>query len=98
MPTVTFDTLKFVRTLEAGGLPPQQAEAISNAVRDSHDTSELATKADLRSALGELEHRIDARFAAVDARFTLLEQRMTIKLGSMLIVAVGAMAAIAKIL
>jgi hypothetical protein len=31
MSTVTFDTLKFVKTLEAGGIDAKQAEAISNA-------------------------------------------------------------------
>ena len=33
MAVVTFDTLKFVKTLEAAGVPPQQAEAMcaSNA-------------------------------------------------------------------
>ncbi|MEI2415424.1 DUF1640 domain-containing protein [Orrella sp. JC864] len=76
MPTVNFDTLKFVRTLEAAGVPSPQAEAISYAVRDAQDLSDLSTKSDLRE----------------------LEQRMTIKLGSMLIVAVGAMAAIARLL
>ena len=76
MAVVTFDTLKFVKTLEAAGVPPQQAEAMSAAVRDSHETAELATKGDLRE----------------------LEMRMTIKLGSMLAIAVGVIAAVVKLL
>jgi len=54
MATVTFDTHKFVKTLEAAGVPESQAEAFSTAVRESHEAAELATKADLR----ELELRL----------------------------------------
>jgi hypothetical protein len=49
---------------------------MSAAVRDSHETAELATKGDLRE----------------------LEMRMTIKLGSMLAIAVGVIAAVVKLL
>jgi len=54
MNTITFDTLKFVQTLEDAGVNRQQATAIAQAVRDSHDAAELATKSDLR----ELELRM----------------------------------------
>jgi len=75
MTAVTFDTLKFVKTLQAAGVSMPQAEAIATAVRDSTDSAELATKSDLRE----------------------LELRMTIKLGAMLVVAVGLIAAIIKL-
>ena len=59
MATVTFDTHKFVKTLEEAGVSEPQAEAFSTAVRDSHEAAELATKTDLReyeSAIrGDLE-------------------------------------------
>jgi len=35
MAIVTFDTLKFVRTLKAAGIPENQAEALSEAFRDA---------------------------------------------------------------
>jgi len=54
MNTITFDTLKFVQTLEEAGVDRKQATAIAQAVRDSHDAAELATKSDLR----ELELRM----------------------------------------
>jgi hypothetical protein len=76
MSAVTFDTLQFVKTLEAAGVSAPQAEAIATAVKDSHETAELATKSDLRE----------------------LELRMTIKLGGMLVVAVGVMTALNKLL
>ena len=75
MSAVTFDTLEFVKTLQASGVPAPQAEAIAAAVRDSTDSADLSTKADLRE----------------------LELRMTIKLGAMLVVAIGLVAAIIKL-
>jgi len=54
MNAITFDTLKFVQTLEEAGVGRQQATAIAQAVRDSHDAANLATKSDLR----ELELRM----------------------------------------
>jgi hypothetical protein len=63
----------------------------------------LEAKMDRRFA--EMEASIDRRFAAVDLRFAkieadlvALEHRMTIKLGGMMIVAVGAVAALVKLL
>ena len=56
MATITFDTLKFVETLIAGGIEESQAKAFAQAVRDAQGEADLATKADLR----ELEHRLKA--------------------------------------
>ncbi|WP_041742275.1 hypothetical protein [Collimonas fungivorans] len=61
MSAVTFDTLKFVKTLEAAGLPAPQAEAISNAVKEAHESAEVATKADLR----ELELSLTIKLGAI---------------------------------
>jgi hypothetical protein len=35
MTAITFDTLKFVRTLKAAGVPEIQAEAFSEAFKDA---------------------------------------------------------------
>ena len=83
MATVTFDTLKFVKTLEAAGVPAQQAEAISVAVRDSHEAAELATKEDIRTLQANLRE---------------LELRMTVKLGAMMAAAVGLTVTLLKLL
>jgi hypothetical protein len=133
MPAVTFDTLKFVKTLKEAGISEPQAEAFSTAVRESHEAADVATKgdiADLRHEVKELEtglrheisdlHKdIDARFASMDGRFAgvdgqfagvdgqfagvdakleKLELRMTIKLGSIVVVALGAFTVIFKFL
>jgi hypothetical protein len=51
MSTISFDTLKFVKTLEAGGLNAEQAEAIAVAYRDASADQELVTKKDLKLEL-----------------------------------------------
>jgi len=58
MAAVTFDTLKFVETLERANVPREQASAIASAVRDAQDLSDVATKQDLR----ELESATDSKF------------------------------------
>lgn len=59
MPTVTFDTLKFVTRLKDSGLSESQAVAITEAFREAHGEAEVATKTDIR----ELELKFDARMA-----------------------------------
>jgi DNA-binding transcriptional MerR regulator len=83
---VTFDTLKFVKTLQASGVSVPQAEAIAAAVRDSNEAAELATKSDVRELRNELR-----------AEMREMELRLTIKLGAMLVVAVGVIATIIKL-
>ncbi|CRL44786.1 hypothetical protein SGGMMB4_02085 [Sodalis glossinidius str. 'morsitans'] len=82
MGQVAFDTLKFVETLETAGLPKDQAEAISIAVRESHEAVDVATKRDLDDAkkdvlsevtavkrdLEDVHKEIDARFEKTDAQ------------------------------
>jgi hypothetical protein len=59
MPTITFDTLKFVKRLKASGFEEEQAEALSDAFKESQETTiaDLATKSDLK----ELEMRLTIR-------------------------------------
>lgn len=97
MATVTFDTLKYVRQLEAAGIAPQQAEAFITAQRDilsdALDT-QLATKADIL----RLESKVDAGLLHIENKTDALELRLTIKLGAIVVIAVGAVAAIVKLL
>jgi len=86
MAAITFDTLKFVQTLEEAGVDRQQASAFAAAVRDSHEAADLATKADLR----EMEVRMGAKMES-------LELRMTIKLGSLLTIGIGLILAVLKL-
>ena len=68
MSSITFDTLKFVKTLKASGMSEDQAEAIANAVRDAQET-QLATKADVQ----DLKHEImSAKFEMIKWTLALL--------------------------
>ena len=71
MSTITFDTLKYVKQLEASGIPAAQAEAFVNAQRDilsdALDVS-LATKSGIlavKNDISLLDAKVDARFALV---------------------------------
>ena len=63
MATITFDTLKFVKRLKSAGFNDEQAEALSEAFKDSQETSieDLTTKNDLR----ELEIRINGELRLI---------------------------------
>jgi len=136
MTIITFDTLKFVDTLREAGVPDRHARAICRAVRDAHETAELAPGRDLREtgaairdelrtlgtslasdmqafrsglkselralgaelktdmqALGS-ELRSDIR--ALRAELRAIELRLTIRLGGIVIVALGAFTALSK--
>lgn len=55
MSTVTFDTLRFVKTLKESGFDEKQAEAIAAAYRDASADQELVTKKDLQVELAPIK-------------------------------------------
>lgn len=65
MSTITFDTLKYAKQLEASGVPTVQAEAFVNAQREILSEAidiTLATKVDIRdvrSDLALLDSKVD---------------------------------------
>ena len=59
MTTITFDTLKFARTLKEAGVPEQQAEAFAEAFRDA-TSEELVTRDYLNSRIADVETKIEA--------------------------------------
>ena len=74
MSTLTFDTLKFVKTLEAAGVPELQAEAISTAVRESHEAADVATKGDIADLRHEIKESASAlRQEMSNMKFELLK-------------------------
>jgi tetrahydromethanopterin S-methyltransferase subunit F len=90
MSAVPFDTLKLARSLrERGSMSAEQAEGITVALAEAF-VDEIATKQDVR--LVQLEVR------DLEARMQLLIRDQTIKLGGMLVVAVGAVATLTKLL
>ena len=73
MTAVTFDTLKFVKTLEASGMPAPQAEAVATAVRDSSDSADLVTRKDLQIELQKELAPIRSDIAVIRSEMTLLK-------------------------
>jgi hypothetical protein len=78
MAAVPFDTLKLARRLESAGFPTKQAGDTAEALADAMSGAELATKADLTAVQTGLRADIE-----------LLRRDLTIRLGSMIVVAVG---------
>ena len=87
MGTIAFDTLKYSKRLKDAGVPDKQAEAEALAEVLEVNLKDLATKEDLKALEGRLGDKI-----------TMLEQRMTIKLGTLMVIAVGAVATLVKLL
>jgi hypothetical protein len=89
MNAVPFDTLKLARDFEVAGMAPPVAAGTAAALADALISADLVIKSDL----GALETRVDAKFASLEAKFDskieLLRRHMTIKLGGMLVIAVG---------
>jgi len=97
MGQVAFDTQEFVETLENAGLPKEQARAISIAVRQSHEVADVATKRDLEDVRKDLSAEIAEVRKDMENRFDKLGLQLTVRLGGMLILAVGALTAILKL-
>ena len=55
MATISFDTHRFIRKLEAAGLSIQQAEAIADAVKEAQGEADLVTKKDLQIELAPIK-------------------------------------------
>lgn len=104
------DTLAFAKKLRAAGADERLADAIVEGITAA-DTSELATKADLRdvehalkadvamvrSELKEVEHSLRADVAMVRSELKSLELRMTTRLGGIMAVGIGIIATMVAI-
>ncbi len=93
MASYTFDTLSYAKELIAAGMPQQQAEVISLSQRTLIE-NELATKADIAGIQRDMK-RMD-----MDLRRTIkeLETSLTLRLGSIVVIALGAITTLTKLL
>lgn len=88
----TFDSLGYARRLRDRGVSQEQAEAHADAARD-FIMAELVTKSDLQLALAPLDRRMDSLETKIDN----LSLRLTLRLGVMLVVAIGALATLLRL-
>lgn len=100
MSTIAFDTLKYAERLEKAGLTREQAGAMAEAQKEVFAEaleSQLATKADIqavRAEIGSLRTEVDGLRRDIKES----ELRMVTKLGAMMVIAVGVVAALVKLL
>lgn len=86
MTTIAFDTLALAKKLQAAGFEQQQAEGITSALAETLG-EQVATKQDIATLRSDLSSEIKTT-----------ELRLTIKVGSMLVVAVGVLTALIKLI
>jgi len=86
MTTITFDTHTFVKKLKAVGFTEEQAEVFA-AEQARLIEDKLATKNDLVELENDLRRDMKE-----------LEYRMIIKLGTLMVLAIGVMATLVKLL
>ena len=100
MATIMFDTLKFANTLKDAGVPSAQAEAEAKALSEVLEVNlkELVTKEDLHREIDTLRREMLTGFSQVDFRLIQLEQRLIIKLGGLIALSIGVVAALVKLL
>jgi len=92
--TATFDTLKFSETMRESGMPEAQAKALSQALLEV--TSELPTRQDLRAAVEELRNELRSESQSLRAEIQQIEPRLTIRLGGIVVIALGAFTALSR--
>jgi hypothetical protein len=99
----TFDSLGYAKRLRERGVPDDQAEAHAEAARDFimaelvTKTDLLAVRADLLAAKQELQTVKQELQTELRTSIETQTLRLTIRLGAMLVVAIGALATILKL-
>jgi hypothetical protein len=96
MNAVRFDTLKLARSLEAAGMTAPLAAGTSEALAEALAGGEFATKSDIAEVkydIGALRSELKADIGSLRKDLELLRRDMTIKLGSMIFIAVGVLLA-----
>lgn len=89
-----FDTLAYVRKLRDAKVPPEQAEAMADAISASlTPLSDITIKADLLQVKTELQ----ADTKLLRQELIAMEHRLTIRLGGFMVAIAGLMLAINKL-
>ena len=75
----TFDTHEYIKDLQQGNIPLQQAEAHSNALKKVLN-EELATKRDLNDVKTSLQHDLENLEGRLNTKMENLEGRLNTKI------------------
>jgi len=100
MKAANFDSLTYANRLKAagmdGGLAEVQASVMTEVIQDHFHT--LSTKQELQQVGQDLRKDMQLLRLEVQKDMQLLEQRMVIKLGSLMVLAIGVVATVVKLL
>jgi hypothetical protein len=100
MNALHFDSLSYANRLKSAGMESSLAEVQANAMTEviQGHSQNLSTKQEVQQ-LGQDLHK-DMQTLRVDLQkeMQLLEQRMVIKLGSLMVLAIGVVATLVKVL
>lgn len=82
MAMALFDTLKFVKRMQAAGMPSAQAEAEAEFLSEifASNLQELATKEDLNRAIGDLRKDTDAKYEILRKDIDALRKEVDFKI------------------
>jgi hypothetical protein len=100
MKAANFDSLTYANRLKAagmdGGLAEVQASVMTEVIQDHFHN--LSTKQEVQQLSLDLRKEIQLLRLEVQKDMQLLEQRMVIKLGSLMVLAIGVVATLVKVL
>lgn len=98
------NALKYVKILEGTGVTREQAEAHVQLIMEIME-GDLATKQDMKNletkldaSIERLDHKIDTSIERLEHKMLQLEYRLTIKLGTIVTIAIAAATTVIKLL
>ena len=97
MSTVVFDTHAFVKRLTEVGITQEQAEVLAD-FNTTMIEEKLATKRDLQELVLATKRDLQELALATKRDLKELELRLTLRLGSMMVAAVGVVAVLTRVL
>ena len=111
MPALAFDTHAYVKKLRDAGVPEAQAEIQVEAIvailekrmvtredLELHKTEILREIAEVKRDIAEVRRDVKELDVKLETRLKELEMRLLIRLGSLLLVGIGAIATLVKVL
>ncbi len=100
MTAIHFDSLSYANRLKAAGMDAGLAEVHASAMIEvvQSQAQQLSTKQEFQQLGHELRKDMHLHRLELQKDMQLLEQRMVIKLGSLMVLAIGVMATLVKVL
>ena len=100
MNAANFDSLSYANRLKAAGMDAGLAEVQASAMTEviQGQSQNLSTKPELQQLGQDLHKDMQSLRVELQKDMQLLEQRMVIKLGSLMVLAIGVVATLVKVL